>query len=151
MCRFSRDRGACGYDNSSVIGDYTESLAVAAKAIKLSQFCYSDARPFSNVQMGGFRTCFGALQQWLFRCSCILDAHLLRMRGSGDETGSALCKMQQLTGAVCVLPPQKDVCVQAHTVTGAEAAEYYTPERLAATGPFPLGKRDTLLWFNGAH
>jgi uncharacterized membrane protein len=36
-----------------------------------------------------------------------------------------------------------------HDVVGEEAAEYYTPERLAATGPFPLGQRKDLMFFNG--
>jgi hypothetical protein len=36
-----------------------------------------------------------------------------------------------------------------HEVVGEEAAEYYTPERLAATGPFPLGQRRDLIFFNG--
>ena len=36
-----------------------------------------------------------------------------------------------------------------HDVVGDEAAEYYTPERLAATGPFPLGQRRDLMFFNG--
>ena len=45
--------------------------------------------------------------------------------------------------------PQKDVCAVPHDVVGDEAAEYYTPERLAATGPFPLGQRRDLMFFNG--
>ena len=84
------------------------------------------------------------MQEWLLAACWQRERQMCRLRH-----GIGSCTLVELCLPTPGADPQKDVCAVPHDVVGEEAAEYYTPERLATTGPLPLGKRRDLMFFNG--